>query len=203
MKPDGGDWMNESIFPATVKERLNFKYRSIAGIFYGDMDNDGTDDLVVLATPKQSKNIISGEDVAHITKHEVCDITTTSFDCYDERNNIEIYSIKDNISSKSYNMTKNKWKSISDGFGATETRRREFYEKPTAMRKRKDAAAADFNGDGVIDIFASDVGTNTGRKGNINRRKERFVDYCITTANGIVHIVSGAVQVMVLRKVKV
>ena len=185
MKPDGGDWMNESIFPATVKERLNFKYRSIAGIFYGDMDNDGTDDLVVLATPKQSKNIISGEDVAHITKHEVCDITTTSFDCYDERNNIEIYSIKDNISSKSYNMTKNKWKSISDGFGATNISERLANNNPIDMNLQgpNGLKLADFNGDGVLDIFASDAGTNTW-DGKENKQKAKNDLYYLSQPNG-------------------
>jgi hypothetical protein len=185
MKPFNGDWMNESIFPTTLKERLNYKYRWVAGIFYGDMDNDGIDDLVVLATPKHSKNIISGEDVAHITKHEVCDITTTSFDCYDERNNIEIYTTKDNISFKSYNLTKNKWKTISDGFGATNISGRLVNNNSIDMNLQGPNALklADFNGDGVLDIFASDAGTSTW-DGNEARQKEKNDLYYLSQPDG-------------------
>jgi hypothetical protein len=92
MKPFSGDWMNHSIYPATMKERLLQKYRWLAGTVYGDMDNDGIDDLVVLATPENNGNKIAGGERPDITGHEVCDITVEEFDCYDKRNNIEIYS---------------------------------------------------------------------------------------------------------------
>ena len=56
MKPFNGDWMNHAIYPATVKERLQKKYRHLTAAAYGDMNNDGIDDIVFLATPKKEKN---------------------------------------------------------------------------------------------------------------------------------------------------
>jgi hypothetical protein len=184
MKPFNGDWMNESIFPTTLKERLNYKYRWISGIFYGDLDNDGIDDLVVLATPKEGKKL-SGEDVAHITKHEVCDITSTAFDCYDERNNIEIYTIIDNTNFKAYNTTKQKFITTSDAFGANDISERLVNNNPIEMNLQSPNTIklADFNGDGVLDIFASDAGLNTW-DGNTNKQKEKNDLYYLSQPNG-------------------
>ena len=183
MKPFSGDWMNESIFPWTLKERLNYKYRWLAGTFYGDMDNDGIDDLVVLATPKEGKKL-SGEDVAHITKHEVCDISTTAFDCYDERNNIEIYLLQDDLSFKYYDSEKNKFRK-ANGFGATNISERIANNNPIDMNLQGPNALklADFNGDGVLDIFASDSGLNVW-DGNKNKQKEKNDLYYLSQPNG-------------------
>ena len=184
MKPFNGDWMNYSIYPATLKYRLNNKYRSLVGIFYGDMDNDGIDDFVVLATPKGSKNLLAGEDVSKITKHEVCDITVEEFNCYDERNNIEIYSLQDDLSFKVYDKKRNIMRKKS-GFGATNISERLVNNNPIDMNLQGPNALklADFNGDGLLDIFASDGGTNTW-DGKENKQKEKNDLYYLSQPNG-------------------
>ena len=184
MKPFNGDWMNHSIYPATLKYRLNNKYRSLLGIFYGDMDNDGIDDFVVLASPKGSKNLLAGEDVSKITKHEVCDITVEEFNCYDEQNNIEIYSLQDDLSFKVYDKKRNIMRKKS-GFGATNISERLANNNPIDMNLQGPNALklADFNGDGLLDIFASDGGTNTW-DGKENKQKEKNDLYYLSQPNG-------------------
>ena len=184
MKPFNGDWMNYSIYPATLKYRLNNKYRSLVGIFYGDMDNDGIDDFVVLASPKGSKNLLAGEDVSKITKHEVCDITVEEFNCYDEQNNIEIYSLQDDLSFKVYDKKRNIMRKKS-GFGATNISERLVNNNPIDMNLQGPNALklADFNGDGLLDIFASDGGTNTW-DGKENKQKEKNDLYYLSQPNG-------------------
>jgi len=184
MKPFNGDWMNHSIYPATVKGRLQQKYRWLAGVVYGDMDNDGIDDFVVLATPKLNKNIISGEDVAHITKHQVCDITVEEFNCYDKRNNIEIYSLQGEVSYKYWDGNKQRFKK-EIGLGATDLSGRIANNNPIDMNLQGPNALklADFNGDGVLDIFASDAGTNTW-DGKKNKQKEKNDLYYLSQPNG-------------------
>ena len=41
MKPNTGDWLNESIYPFSLKEKMLMKYRMVAGFAMGDFDNDG------------------------------------------------------------------------------------------------------------------------------------------------------------------
>ena len=176
MKPFSGDWMNHSIYPATVKGRLQQKYRWLAGTVYGDMDNDGIDDLVVLATPKKGKKI-QGYEAPEITKHEVCDITANEYDCYDKRNNIEIYSFQDEVSYKYWDGNKQKFiKAI--GLGAINLSSRIANNNPIDMNLQSPNAIklADFNGDGVLDIFASDSGTNTwdGKKNKANLKNDLY-----------------------------
>jgi hypothetical protein len=185
MKPFNGDWMNESIFPASLKERLNAKYRWIVGIFYGDMDGDGIDDLVTLAAPKLSKNILSGPEHIDKTNSAVCDITTTVFDCYDERNNIEIYLIKDNTTFTSWNAKKQRMVTTRDGFGADNISKRLGNNNPIEMQIQgsNTIKLADFNGDGVLDIFASDAGLNIW-DGNKNRQNGKNDLYYLSQPNG-------------------
>ena len=183
MKPFSGDWMNHSIYPATVKGRLQQKYRWLAGTVYGDMDNDGIDDLVVLATPKKGKKI-QGYEAPEITKHEVCDITANEYDCYDKRNNIEIYSFQDEVSYKYWDGNKQKFiKAI--GLGAINLSSRIANNNPIDMNLQSPNAIklADFNGDGVLDIFASDSGTNTW-DGNKNKANLKNDLYYLSQPNG-------------------
>ena len=70
IKPFNGDWMNHAIYPATVKERLQKKYKHLTAAAYGDMNNDGIDDIIFLAAPKKGKKL-QGYEVPEITKHEV------------------------------------------------------------------------------------------------------------------------------------
>ena len=183
MKPFSGDWMNHSIYPATVKGRLQQKYRWLAGVVYGDMDNDGIDDFVVLATPKKGKKL-QGYEAPEITKHEVCDITANEYDCYDKRNNIEIYSFQDEVSYKYWDGNKQKFiKAI--GLGATNISERIANNNPIDMNLQSPNAIklADFNGDGVLDIFASDSGTNTW-DGNKNKANLKNDLYYLSQPNG-------------------
>jgi len=183
MKPFSGDWMNHSIYPATVKGRLQQKYRWLAGTVYGDMDNDGIDDLVVLATPKKGKKI-QGYEAPEITKHEVCDITANEYDCYDKRNNIEIYSLQGEVSFKYWDSDKNRFKKVI-GLGAINLSSRIANNNPIDMNLQSPNAIklADFNGDGVLDIFASDSGTNTW-DGNKNKANLKNDLYYLSQPNG-------------------
>ena len=184
MKPFNGDWMNHSIYPATVKERLQQKYRNLAGVVYGDMDNDGIDDFVVLATPKNNRNKLAGGERPDITGHEVCDITVEEFDCYDKRNNIEIYSLQGEVSFKYWDSDKNRFKKAI-GLGAINLSSRIANNNPIDMNLQSPNALklADFNGDGVLDIFASDSGTNTW-DGNKNKQGEKNDLYYLSQPNG-------------------
>ena len=184
IKPFSGDWMNHSIYPATIKERLSQKYRWLAGTVYGDMDNDGIDDLVVLANPKNNKNKIAGGERPDITAHEVCDITVEEFNCYDKRNNIEIYSLQDDISYKYWDGNKQKFKK-EIGLGATNISERIANNNPIDMNLQGPNAIklADFNGDGVLDIFISDAGTNIW-DGNKNKQNLKNDLYYLSQPNG-------------------
>jgi hypothetical protein len=184
IKPFSGDWMNHSIYPVTIKERLGQKYRWLSATVYGDMNNDGIDDLVVLATSKNNGNRIAGGERPDITAHEVCDITVENFDCYDERNNIEIYSLQDDISFKYWDGNKQKFKT-EIGLGATNISERIANNNPIDMSKQESNAIklADFNGDGVLDIFISDSGTNTW-DGTKNKQKPKNDLYYLSQPNG-------------------
>ena len=163
MKPNSGDWMNESIFPWTLKEKLKLKYRHITGIFYGDFDNDGVDDLFVLGVANQNSATVSGtEENGYFTKNIACDINAdidNKYSCYDERNQIEIYSIKDNVIYKFWNGKKQKIDTL-EGIAATNVSGLLVNNNPIEMQTQgaNHLKLADFNGDGVLDIFITDSG---------------------------------------------
>jgi hypothetical protein len=183
IKPFSGDWLNNAIYPATVKERLQQKYRSLTAVAHGDMNNDGIDDIVVLASPKKGKKM-QGEDVAHITGHEVCDITTSDFNCYDKRNNIEIYFLEDGVSFKYWDSEKNRFRK-KVGLGARNLSEKIANNNPISMNIQGPIALklADFNGDGILDIFVSDTGTNTW-DGNTNKQKPKNDMYYLSQPGG-------------------
>ena len=51
IKPDNGDWLEDSIYPITLKEQMRMRYKGSVKFIMGDFDNDGVDDLFVLGTP--------------------------------------------------------------------------------------------------------------------------------------------------------
>ena len=183
MKPFNGDWMNHAIYPATVKERLQKKYRHLTAAAYGDMNNDGIDDIVFLATPKKGKKL-QGEDFAEITAESVCDITVNEFDCYDKRNNLEIYFLEDGVSFKYWDAEKNRFRK-KVGFGASDLSEKIANNNPIDMNIQTPIALklADFNGDGTLDIFVSDTGTNTW-DGKKNKQKPKNDMYYLSQPGG-------------------
>ena len=54
MKPDTGDWLSESIFPFTLKEKLRqkYEYSHVTGFAMADFNNDGVDDVLIVGGHK-------------------------------------------------------------------------------------------------------------------------------------------------------
>ena len=144
-----GDWfsMNESSMwtPHFVKWQLVFtqKYNKsyVVGDFaIGDFDNDGIDDYFQLTPPKQS-------GVDHTTVGPTC--RTNLGDCYSERGSVSVFKIE--FKGKKY------WAKDVSGLIDWGDNIKLIGTSPT------DLHLADFNGDGKLDIFATDT-ANTDAK---------------------------------------
>jgi hypothetical protein len=109
MKPDTGDWLNESIYPFSLKEKMLMKYRKNSGFVMGDFDNDGIDDLFILGEPN-IRGFISGETNPEITNSGACDVSASSGkdNCYSSEGHREfnIFSMKNNVTYKMWNGKK-------------------------------------------------------------------------------------------------
>ena len=138
-----GDWfsMNESSMwtPHFVKWQLVFtqKYNKsyVVGDFaIGDFDNDGIDDYFQLTPPKQS-------GVDHTTVGPTC--RTNLGECYSERGSVSVFKV-DKKGKKYYAKDVSGLIDWGDNIKLIGT-------SPT------DIHLADFNGDGKLDIFATDT----------------------------------------------
>jgi hypothetical protein len=163
MKPDTGDWLNEPIYPFSLKEKMLMKYRKNSGFVMGDFDNDGIDDLFILGGPN-IRGLISGETNPEITNSGACDVSASSGkdNCYSTEGHrvLNIFSMKDNVTYKMWNGEKQKWDTVT-GFQATDVSDLIVNKNPIEMSAQAInlIKVADFNGDGVLDIFFNDAGT--------------------------------------------
>ena len=164
IKPDNGDWLKDSIYPITLKEKMRMRYKGSVKFIMGDFDNDGVDDLFVLGTPN-IKDLITGETAnGKITINVACDVSSGSTsNCYSskKRRILNIYSMKDNATYEKWNRNKQKWDTVT-GFQATDVSDLVVNNNPIEMSAQgiQHILTADFNGDGVLDIFFGDSGVD-------------------------------------------
>jgi hypothetical protein len=187
MKPNTGDWLNEPIFPKTLKEKMLSRYDKNLGFAMGDFNNDGIDDLFHLG----SSNIrldIDGQDNPEITVGGACDVSasTGKEDCYSSEGHrsLNIFSMKDNVTYKMWNGTKQKWDRVT-GFQATDVSDSIVNKNPIEMSAQAvtRVLVADFNGDGVLDIFFNDAGVDKW-DGNKNNMLGNNDHYYLSQADG-------------------
>ena len=116
MKPDTGDWLNESIYPFSLKEKMLMKYSKNSGFVMGDFDNDGIDDLFILGEPN-FRSDIDGAINPEITNSGACDVSASSGkdNCYSTEGHrvLNIFSMKDNVTYKMWNAEKQKWDTVT------------------------------------------------------------------------------------------
>jgi len=153
----------------------------------GDFDNDGVDDLFVLGTPN-IKDLITGETSnGKITINVACDVSSGSTsNCYSSKKHrvLNIYSMKDNVAYEKWNGKKQKWDKVT-GFQATDVSELVVNNNPIEMSAQgiQHILTADFNGDGVLDIFFGDSGVDIwdGRKSKMPGKND---NYYLSQADG-------------------
>jgi len=180
IKPDTGDWLNESIYPITLKEKMRMKFSNgMAEFIMGDFDNDGIDDILVLGRPN-IKNLITGEQNSEITINVACDVSSGSTsNCYSSEKHrvLNIFSMKDNVAYEKWNGKKQKWDKVT-GFQATDVSNLIVTNNPIEMSAQgvNHLLTADFNGDGVLDIFFNDAGIDIwdGHKSKMPGKNDHY-----------------------------
>ena len=159
MKPFSGDWLNEPIYPFALKKKIAYKYVLNIQFAMGDFDNDGVDDYFHLGLIK-TPNLISGADNPEITNSTACSIDEYGDKCYRGiETAMSVFSIKNNTTNKIWNSMKGKWDYIT-GPSGTDVSRLVVTNNPKEMNAQEPNRfhLADFNGDGVPDIFVNDTG---------------------------------------------
>ena len=187
IKPDNGDWLEDSIYPITLKEQMRMRYKGSVKFIMGDFDNDGVDDLFVLGTPN-IKDLITGETSnGKITINVACDVSSGSTsNCYSSEKHrvLNIYSMKDNVAYEKWNGKKQKWDKVT-GFQATDVSELVVNNNPIEMSAQgiQHILTADFNGDGVLDIFFGDSGVDIwdGQKSKMPGKND---NYYLSQADG-------------------
>ena len=180
MKPNTGDWLNESIYPKTLKEKMLSRYDKNHGFAMGDFNNDGIDDLFHLGASNIRLDI-DGQDNPEITVGMACDVSksTGKEGCYSSEGHraLNIFSIKDNMNYKMWNATKQKWDRVN-GFQAIDVSDLIVNKNPIEMAEQavNRVLVADFNGDGVLDIFFNDAGVDKwdGYKNNMLGNNDHY-----------------------------
>jgi hypothetical protein len=180
MKPDSGDWLNEPIFPFSLKEKMLMRYDRTHDFVMGDFDNDGVDDLFHLGTAN-IRDLITGESSnGKITINVACDVSSGSYDnCYSSEKHrvINVFSMKDNVTYEKWNVKKQKWDTVT-GLQATDVSELIVNKNPIEMSAQgvNHLLVADFNGDGVLDIFFNDAGLDIwdGRKATMPGKNDHY-----------------------------
>ena len=180
MKPNTGDWLNESIFPKTLKKKMLSRYDKTLGFAMGDFNNDGVDDLFHLGS-SNIRNLIGGdENPDDGIVNAACDVSSGSYDdCYSSESHriINVFSLKNNVTYKMWNSKKNKWDTVT-GLQATDVSDSIVNKNPIEMSAQAvtRVLVADFNGDGVLDIFFNDAGLDIwdGKKNSMPGKNDHY-----------------------------
>ena len=163
MKPDTGDWLSESIFPFTLKEKLRqkYEYSHVTGFAMADFNNDGVDDILIVGGHKYAGR----SDIVDSSSSETVNIKcVVAAGCHDATRSVNIFSMEDNVTYEFYNNGKQKWETVT-GLQATNISDLMVKNNPIEMSAESpmDIMTADFNGDGVIDVFIPDTGYQNTR----------------------------------------
>jgi hypothetical protein len=154
MKPDTGDWLNESIYPLTVKKKMLEKYKNIGAFAIGDFDNDGIDELFILGASKVTGKVMG-------TNSPACDVNQQS--CFSPGPfPLEIYSIEGNQAIV-----------VSDSVSGLLVTNNPIEMSIQAINFVR---LADFNSDGILDIFLSDAGMEIvdGKKSSMPGKNDHY-----------------------------
>jgi len=157
MKPDSGDWLEQSIYPFRLQTELLSRVRANWGFAMADFDGDGIDDYFHLGMPAVS-GLIYGGDSPEITMSSACD-PNSGHPCFHSKPWVFVFSMKNNVTYRIWDGKKQDWV-IATGPSATEVTELVIDNNPIEMRAQEanGIKVADFNDDGVPDIFVNDGG---------------------------------------------
>ena len=159
MKPDTGDWLDEPIFPFTLKEKLRqkYEYSHITGFAMADFNNDGVDDILIVGV----HNYHNRSDMVDSSSSETANIKCiVAAGCHDATRSVNIFSMKVHE-----NQQYDEWDDPIKQVLATNVSDLMVKNYPIEMSAKSpmDIMTADFNGDGVIDVFIPDTGYQNTR----------------------------------------
>ena len=187
MKPFSGDWLNESIYPHSVKKILDMKYRAIRGFAMGDFDNDGIDDLFMLGDANIWELIGGNESTDDGVINVACDVSSGNAGCYSKKdhNVLNIFSMKENVTYEKWNEKKYKMETVT-GFQAVDVSKLVVDNNPIDMMPQafQFFDIADFNGDGVLDVFIPDAGIQSINGKRNTKRAGKNDNYYLSQADG-------------------
>jgi hypothetical protein len=156
MKPDSGDWLEQSIYPFRLKTEMLSRVQANSGFAMADFDGDGIDDVFHLGMPAVS-GLIYGGDNPEITNSSACD-PNSGHPCFHSKPWVAVFSMKNDVTYRIWDGKKQDWV-IKTGPSATEVSELVIDNNPIELKGQEanGIRTADFNGDGVPDIFVNDV----------------------------------------------
>ena len=157
MKPDSGDWLNESIYPLRLKVEMLVKMSMNTTFRMNDFDKDGVDDVFHLGVPPVS-GLIQGAENPDITNSTACD-PNSALPCWHSKSWLSVFSMKNDVTYRIWDGEKQDWV-IKTGPSATDVSHLLVNNNPIEMNSQESngMSLADFNGDDVVDIFVKDGG---------------------------------------------